>query len=67
MGGFSDVNLKLAFDSQVLLPKHQRHEMKLIYKIKTGDSTSQNNRISTKILKQSIWKCHDKAAAFWLH
>ena len=51
MGGFSDVNLKLAFDSQVLLPKHQRHEMKLIYKIKTGDSTSQNNRISTKILK----------------
>ena len=51
MGGFSDVNLKLAFNSQVLLPKHQRHEMKLIYKIKTGDSTSQNNRISTKILK----------------
>lgn len=51
IGGFSDVKLKLAFDSQVLLPKHQRDEMKLIYKIKTGDGTSQNKRISTKILK----------------
>ena len=50
-GGSSDVNLKFAFDSQLLLPKYQRDKMKLIYKIKTGDDTSQNKRISTKILK----------------
>ena len=51
IGSFSGANTRLASDLQILFPKIQRDKMKLIYKIKTGDGTSQNKRISTKILK----------------
>ena len=50
VGGFSSVNTRLAFDSLILLPKNQRDDLKLIYKIKASNGTK-NKIISTKILK----------------
>lgn len=35
IGGFSCVNTRLAFDSQILMPKNERNNLKLIYGIKT--------------------------------
>lgn len=35
IGGFSCVNTRLAFDSQILMPKNERNNLKLIYEIKT--------------------------------
>ena len=51
IGGFSSVDTHLPFDSQILLPKNQRDQMKLIYKIKTTAGGYENKKISTKILK----------------
>ena len=51
IGGFSSVNSRLAFDSQILLLKNQRDQMKLIYKIKTAVGGYESKRISTKILE----------------
>ena len=48
---FSGVNTRLAFDSQILLPKNQRDQLKLIFKINTASSDHKNKRISTKTLK----------------
>ena len=50
IGGFSGVNTRITFDSQMLLPKNQRDNLKLIYKFKTGRDC-QNKRISIKTLK----------------
>ena len=36
IGGFSCVNTRLAFDSQILIPKYGRDNSKLIYEIKTN-------------------------------
>ena len=51
IGGFSSVNSRLAFDSQILLLKNQKDQMKLIYKIKTAVGGYESKRISTKILE----------------
>ena len=50
VGDFSGVNTGLAFDLQILLPKKEKDDLKLIYKIKTSNG-NKNKRISTKILK----------------
>lgn len=50
IGGFSGVNTRITFDSQMLPPKNQRDNLKLIYKFKTGRDC-QNKRISIKTLK----------------
>ena len=47
---FRGVNTGLAFDLQILLPKNEKDNLKLIYKIKTSNG-NKNKRISTKILK----------------
>ena len=50
IGGFSWVNTRLAFDSQILLPKTERDKYKLIHDVKINDM-KQKKRITTKILK----------------
>ena len=44
------INMRLVFDSQILLPKNQRGSLKLIYKIKT-DTARKNKKNSIKISK----------------
>ena len=58
---FSSINTCLAFDSQILLPKNQRDQLKLIYKIKTTSGRHENKRISTKILKMYGNNQHENA------
>ena len=48
-GGFCSVDTHLPIHSQILLPKNQRDQMKLIYKIKTTADGYENKKISTKI------------------
>ena len=60
ISGFSCVNTRLAFDSQILLLKNQRDDLKLIYKIKTSKGT-ENKRISTKVLKMDENNQHGNA------
>lgn len=50
IGGFSGVNTRLIFDSQILLLGNQRDDLELIYKIKTSKGTK-NKIISDNILK----------------
>lgn len=50
IGGFSCVNTRLAFDSQILLPK-EKENLKLIYKFKINGK-KQNKRFVTKNLKK---------------
>ena len=50
IGSFSDVDKCLVFDSQILLLKNQRDNLKLIYKIKKS-RRRENKKILTKILK----------------
>ena len=49
-GSFSCVNTRLAFDSQILLPKNETDNYKLIYDIKINN-INQKKRVTTKILK----------------
>ena len=49
-GSFSCVNTRLAFDSQILLPKSETDNYKLIYDIKINN-LNQKKRVTTKILK----------------
>ena len=49
-GSFSCVNTRLAFDSQILLPKNETDNYKLIYDIKINN-IDQKKRVTTKILK----------------
>lgn len=51
MGTFRSVNMHLAFDSQILLQKNHRDNMKSISKIKTDGGKNEKKRISTKNLK----------------
>ena len=51
ISGFSCVNTRLAFDSQILLPKNERDDFKLIYNIKTSAGIKEKKRVATKILK----------------
>ena len=66
IGGFSCVNIRLSFDSNILLLKDEENKrnqkFKLIYRIKNGFTNEfENKRIVTKILKidennsKSIW------------
>ena len=49
---FSRVNTELAFDSQLLLPKNEKDNYKLIYDIKINNTIQKKKkRITTKILK----------------
>ena len=50
IGGFSCVNSRLAFDSQILLPKNEKNKYKLIYDVKINNM-KQKKRVTTKILK----------------
>ena len=47
---FCCVNTRLAFDSQILLPKNETDNYKLIYDIKINN-INQKKRVTTKILK----------------
>ena len=38
IGGFSYVNIRLAFDSQILLPKNEKDKYKLIYDVKLNNT-----------------------------
>ena len=56
IGGFSCVNVRLGFDSKVLLPEDSKNKpkenSKLIYKIRNEDKNiSEDKRSVTKILK----------------
>ena len=56
IGGFSCVNVRLGFDSKILLPKDLKNKpkenSKLIYKIRNEDKNiSEDKRSVTKILK----------------
>ena len=46
IGGFNCVNTRIAFDSQILLPKNEQDKYKFIYSVK-----NQKKKISTKTLK----------------
>ena len=50
IGGFSCVNTRLAFDSQILLPKDNIDNHKLIFDLKTNN-LNEKKMITTKILK----------------
>ena len=50
VGCFSCVNTRLAFDTQILLPKNEKDHYKLIYDVKIKNM-KQKKQISTKILK----------------
>ena len=62
IGCFSCVNTQLAFDAQILLPKNEKDNYKLIYDAKI-DNIKQKNRISTKILKVD----EDQRTAIWMY
>ena len=51
ISGFNCVNTRLAIDSQILLPKNERDDFKLIYNIKTSAGIKEKKRVATKILK----------------
>ena len=51
-GGFNCVNNRLAFDSQILLPKNEKDKYKLIDDVKINNTIQKKKkRITTKILK----------------
>ena len=50
IGGFSCLNTRLAFDSQILLPKNRTDNYKLIYDVKINN-IKQKKTVTTKILK----------------
>ena len=50
IGGFSCANTRLAFDSQISLPKSKTDNYKLIYHVKINN-IKQKKRVATKILK----------------
>lgn len=50
IGGFSCVNTRLAFDSQILMSKNERYNLRLIYDIKTN-KVKGKKRITTKYRK----------------
>ena len=43
--------MPLAFDSQILLPKNERNDFKLIYDVKKSAGIKEKKRVTTKILK----------------
>ena len=63
IGGFSSVNTRLAFDSQILLPNLHEHvdlknnpmnkdfNYKVVYNLKLENEKAQKKRVITKILK----------------
>ena len=50
LGGFSCINTRLAFDSEILLPKDKVDDHKLIFDLKINN-VNEKKRITTKILK----------------
>ena len=42
VGGFSCVNTRLAFDTQILLPKNEKDKYKLIYDVKMNNIKQKN-------------------------
>ena len=50
-GGFSSVNTRLAFDTQIFLPRTPNGNRDLNYKVVFKDEENNENRIITKILK----------------
>ena len=43
--------MRLAFDSQILLPKNERNDFKLIYDVKKSAGIKEKKRVTTKVLK----------------
>ena len=50
IGGFSCVNSRLAFDSQILLPKNEKNKYKLIYDVKINN-IKQKKKSNNKNIK----------------
>ena len=76
IGGFSCVNNRLAFDTQLLLPNFVDSEMtvkkdfnyKIAYNLKTADNQKAKKRVTSKIYEnKSIWSWDDQIITNKLH
>ena len=61
IGGFSCVNTRLAFDSQIVFPKDNVGKNKLIFDLKLKNNVNEKKRITTKILKMDEYNRYSQA------